>query len=395
MRDPQRVIKVNFGGAATVVDAATEHQTPLLMVSSSEVAGKYRGSPFSEDTDRLIGSTAQLRWTYAEAKALAEQYALAAHRQHGLPVVIVRPFNVVGPGQTADNGMVIPTFFRQALSGEPITVIGDGSQHRSFSYVDDVVEAFVNLLREPRAHGLVVNVGADQPVSILELAQRIRRLTRSSSPITFVSYEEAYGLSSGKVDNTQETPEAAEALAHWGAEVLEAGALEAKPGPCSEPDRLRTPNVSGYHTAGVSCTPPDKHDLHDLSGGLPERLLREHWEDAETLRADVEADPENLIGALEAGSQLDPPARTAFALTCTARPNRHPVTLGPLRRTTGLVCGRCVSLTDALITCWWIQSSRNPPSAALSTPFAVWPPVRPYSLSRSMMRLSHRRWALS
>jgi len=226
MRDPQRVIKVNFGGAATVVDAATEHQTPLLMVSSSEVAGKYRGSPFSEDTDRLIGSTAQLRWTYAEAKALAEQYALAAHRQHGLPVVIVRPFNVVGPGQTADNGMVIPTFFRQALSGEPITVIGDGSQHRSFSYVDDVVEAFVNLLREPRAHGLVVNVGADQPVSILELAQRIRRLTRSSSPITFVSYEEAYGLSSGKVDDTQETPEAAEALAHWGAEVLEAGALE-------------------------------------------------------------------------------------------------------------------------------------------------------------------------
>ena len=148
--------------------------------------------PFREDADLVMGPTSRHRWAYACSKALDEFLALAYWKQKRLPVIVVRFFNTVGPRQTSRYGMVLPTFVRQALTGEPITVHGDGTQSRSFTYVGDVIGAIVKLMNEPKAIGQVINVGNPQEVTIRELAERIKRATGSSSPIVTVPYDQAY-----------------------------------------------------------------------------------------------------------------------------------------------------------------------------------------------------------
>lgn len=164
----------------------------MILASTSEVYGKNSHVPFVEDHDLVLGSTSKGRWSYACSKAIDEFLALAYCRDRGLPVVVARLFNTVGPGQTGRYGMVLPSFVRQALSGQPITVYGDGTQSRCFSAVDEVVRCLSALAETPEAVGKVVNVGSTKEVKILELAELVKKMTGSSSPIKMVPYEQAY-----------------------------------------------------------------------------------------------------------------------------------------------------------------------------------------------------------
>jgi UDP-glucose 4-epimerase len=148
--------------------------------------------PFREDADLVMGATVKHRWAYACSKAIDEFLALAYYKERGLPVIIVRFFNTVGPRQTGQYGMVLPSFVRQALAGDPITVFGDGTQSRSFTYVGDVVGCLLKLVNEPKAIGQVFNIGNKEEVSILRLAEIVKSLTGSSSPIEFIPYDKAY-----------------------------------------------------------------------------------------------------------------------------------------------------------------------------------------------------------
>jgi UDP-glucose 4-epimerase len=148
--------------------------------------------PFKEDGNLVMGATTKGRWSYACSKAIDEFLALAYWREKKLPTIVVRLFNTVGPRQTGQYGMVIPNFVKQALAGRTITVYGDGKQTRCFGYVGDVVGALVKLMDRPEAVGQVFNIGSNEEISILELAQRVRELTNSSSEISFVPYDEAY-----------------------------------------------------------------------------------------------------------------------------------------------------------------------------------------------------------
>jgi UDP-glucose 4-epimerase len=156
------------------------------------VYGKSTSVPFREDADLVMGATTRHRWAYACSKALDEFLALAYWKEKSLPVVIVRFFNTVGPRQTGQYGMVVPTFARQALVGEPITVFGDGTQSRSFTYVGDVVWALMRLMVEPRAVGEVFNVGNAEEVTIQSLAERIKAIASSQSTIVTIPYDQAY-----------------------------------------------------------------------------------------------------------------------------------------------------------------------------------------------------------
>jgi UDP-glucose 4-epimerase len=156
------------------------------------VYGKSDDVPFREDSDLVLGPTPKHRWAYACSKAIDEFLALAYYKERKLPVIVVRFFNTVGPRQTGRYGMVIPTFVRQALAGEPITVFGDGTQSRSFTHVADVVSALIKLVNEPAAIGQVINIGSAEEISISALADRVRRLCESASPIKYVPYDEAY-----------------------------------------------------------------------------------------------------------------------------------------------------------------------------------------------------------
>jgi len=164
----------------------------VLITSTSEVYGKSTALPFREDGDQVMGATDKQRWAYASAKALEEFLALAHFRETRLPVIIVRLFNTVGPRQTGRYGMVLPTFVRQALSGKPITVFGDGQQARCFCHVADVVEALAKLMATPAARGEVTNLGTSDEVTILELAKRVKVLTNSASEIRLIPYDDAY-----------------------------------------------------------------------------------------------------------------------------------------------------------------------------------------------------------
>jgi UDP-glucose 4-epimerase len=164
----------------------------VVVASTSEVYGKSESVPFREDADLVLGPTPKHRWAYACSKAIDEFLALAYWKERKLPVIIVRFFNTVGPRQTGQYGMVIPNFVRQALAGEPITVFGDGTQSRSFTHVSDVVRALIALVNEPKAVGEVLNIGNTEEVSIRALAERVRTLTGSRSPIKLVPYDQAY-----------------------------------------------------------------------------------------------------------------------------------------------------------------------------------------------------------
>jgi UDP-glucose 4-epimerase len=175
-----------------VLKHANKKKKLVVVASTSEVYGKSTDVPFREDADLVLGPSEKHRWAYACSKLIDEFLALAYWKERKLPVIILRLFNTVGPRQTGQYGMVIPTFVRQALAGQPITVFGDGSQSRSFTYVGDVVRAMLGLIDEPRAVGQVFNIGNGQEITIGDLAVRIKDLTKSTSTILRVPYEQAY-----------------------------------------------------------------------------------------------------------------------------------------------------------------------------------------------------------
>jgi UDP-glucose 4-epimerase len=192
VEEPVKTIETIVNGTDLVLRSCSRYRRPVLLTSTSEVYGKSEKIPFSEGDDCVMGPTTTRRWAYACAKALDEFLALAHWYQARLPVVVVRLFNTVGPRQTGRYGMVIPRFVAQGLAGDPITVYGDGTQTRCFAHVDDVVGALIRLIGHPAAAGQVFNVGNDQEISILALAERIKALTGGRSPIRMIPYGEAY-----------------------------------------------------------------------------------------------------------------------------------------------------------------------------------------------------------
>lgn len=189
---PVHTIVTNISGTEVVLKIANKFYRKVLVASSSEVYGKNDKVPFSETDDRLMGPTIFNRWSYACSKAIDEFLGLAYYRQFNLPVIIVRLFNTVGPRQVGQYGMVVPRFVKQALHGQPITVYGDGTQSRCFTYVSDVVNALVSLMEHEDTVGEVFNIGTEEEISISNLAQKIKDKTGSSSPITKIPYDEAY-----------------------------------------------------------------------------------------------------------------------------------------------------------------------------------------------------------
>lgn len=192
VESPVRTIETNVRGTEVVLSIANKKKKKVLVASTSEVYGLSTDVPFREDGNLVMGATTKGRWSYACSKAIDEFLALAYWREKKLPTVVVRLFNTVGPRQTGQYGMVIPTFVRQALSGRPITVYGDGKQSRCFGYVGDVVGALIKLMDHKDAVGNVFNIGSNEEISILQLAQRVKDLTQSDSEIVFVPYDEAY-----------------------------------------------------------------------------------------------------------------------------------------------------------------------------------------------------------
>jgi nucleoside-diphosphate-sugar epimerase len=189
---PVHTIETNVHGTEVVLKHAAKKKKLVLIASTSEVYGKSANVPFREDADLVLGPSNKHRWAYACSKLIDEFLALAYWKERKVPVIIVRLFNTVGPRQTGQYGMVIPTFVRQALDGQPITVFGDGAQSRSFTYVGDVVRAVVALIDEPRAVGQVFNIGNGHEITIGDLAERIRVLTGSRSEIVKIPYDQAY-----------------------------------------------------------------------------------------------------------------------------------------------------------------------------------------------------------
>ena len=192
VEQPVHTIETNVHGTEVVLRHANKKKKLVFIASTSEVYGKSADVPFRENADLVLGATVKHRWAYACSKMIDEFLALAYWKEKKLPVVIVRLFNTVGPRQTGQYGMVLPTFVRQALAGNPITVFGDGTQSRSFTYVGDVVGALIGLAAEPRAVGEVFNIGNTGEVTIRELAERVKTLARSNSPIHVIPYDEAY-----------------------------------------------------------------------------------------------------------------------------------------------------------------------------------------------------------
>jgi UDP-glucose 4-epimerase len=189
---PLEGLKTNIRGTELVFEAAERQRARVLVTSTSEIYGKNRSDSLSEDDDRILGSPLKSRWSYSEAKAIEEIFAFTYWRQTGLPTVIVRLFNTVGPRQSDRYGMVLPRFIRQAVAGQPLTVHGDGTQTRCFCSVHDVVPALVALLEHPEATGKVFNVGSREEISIEELARKVITLSGSDSKIRYVPYEQAY-----------------------------------------------------------------------------------------------------------------------------------------------------------------------------------------------------------
>jgi len=192
VESPVRTIETNVHGTEVVLAQANKKKKKVLIASTSEVYGLSTQVPFREDGPLVMGATTNGRWSYACSKAIDEFLALAYWREKKLPTVIVRLFNTVGPRQTGQYGMVIPTFVKQALTGRPITVYGDGTQSRCFGYVGDVVGALIKLMDHPQAVGQVFNIGSTEEVTIAELAEIVKVLADSKSEIVFVPYSEAY-----------------------------------------------------------------------------------------------------------------------------------------------------------------------------------------------------------
>ena len=192
VESPVRTIETNVRGTEAVLEVANRAKKKVLLASTSEVYGLSEQVPFREDGNLVIGATTKGRWSYACSKAIDEFLALAYWREKKLPTIVARLFNTVGPRQTGQYGMVIPTLVRQALAGKPVTVFGDGTQTRCFGWVGDIVGALLSLAEHEDAVGQVFNIGSNEEVSILHLAQRIVELTGSQSEVVLVPYGEAY-----------------------------------------------------------------------------------------------------------------------------------------------------------------------------------------------------------
>lgn len=202
---PAETIKNNIEITEYLLNLAKERMTKIVIFSTSEVYGKSSKFPFNEDDDIVLGPSKNARWSYAASKLVDEFLGLAFHNQHGLPVVVVRLFNTVGPRQVGHYGMVIPRFVEQAITNSPITVFGDGKQSRCFCNVEDTVEALIRLTERDECVGEVFNIGSSQEISIEELANRIREITKSESEIKYIPYEEAY--SNGFEDMRRRVPD--------------------------------------------------------------------------------------------------------------------------------------------------------------------------------------------
>ncbi|MDZ7267420.1 MAG: GDP-mannose 4,6-dehydratase [candidate division KSB1 bacterium] len=189
---PVEVIERCVLGTEIVLKIANRYKRKVLLTSTSEVYGKSTKVPFSEEDDRILGPTTKSRWSYSCSKAIDEFLALAYYKEMKLPVVIVRLFNTVGPRQTGQYGMVVPRFVQAAMHNKPLRVYGDGTQSRCFGYVGDVVQALIALASHPQAVGQIFNIGSNEEVTIMELAERVRAIIGSSSEIVKVPYSEAY-----------------------------------------------------------------------------------------------------------------------------------------------------------------------------------------------------------
>lgn len=193
MQRPTHTMETNIRGTEIILELAARKKTRVLITSTSEVYGKRNQTPFRETDDLILGEPGKGRWSYACSKLLDEFLAVAFWKEKRVPTVIARLFNVVGPRQKGRYGMVLPNLIAQALSGKDMTIFGDGSQKRCFAHVSDVVTALIALAQHPQANGEVYNVGSTEEISILELAERIRKMADSESKITFIPYETAYG----------------------------------------------------------------------------------------------------------------------------------------------------------------------------------------------------------
>jgi UDP-glucose 4-epimerase len=189
---PVRTIETNIRCTEAVLSLAETKRKRVLIASSSEVYGKKEQIPFREDDDLVLGATSKARWSYACSKAIDEFLAIAYWKEHRVPTVIARMFNTVGPRQTGRYGMVIPNFVAEALTGADIRVFGDGQQSRCFTHVSDAVDALIGIAAHPDANGEVYNVGGNHEITILELAERIKQMTDSTSRIVLVPYSTAY-----------------------------------------------------------------------------------------------------------------------------------------------------------------------------------------------------------
>ena len=205
VEDPVHTIEDNVLGTEVVLKAALRYGRRVLIASTSEVYGKGVKVPFNEEDDVVLGATSKNRWAYAASKMVDEFLGLAYHHEYGLPVVIFRLFNTIGPRQTGHYGMVVPRFVDQALQGKPITVYGDGKQKRCFCDVSDAVRAIVGLAEHPDAPGKTYNIGSTEEIAITERAERIKFMTESQSDIIYVPYSEAY--ESGFEDMQRRVPD--------------------------------------------------------------------------------------------------------------------------------------------------------------------------------------------
>lgn len=189
---PVHTIETNIKATELVLELAAKKKKKVMISSTSEVYGKLEESLFNEENDLVLGPTSRARWCYAASKIIDEFLAKAYFKEVGLPVVIVRIFNTIGPRQTGQYGMVVPRFVQQAITGANITVYGDGRQRRSFTWVDDVVKVIATLSRTPEAYGEVFNIGHNKDISIYELALMVKEMTKSPSEIVLIPYEQAY-----------------------------------------------------------------------------------------------------------------------------------------------------------------------------------------------------------
>ncbi|GAB3970924.1 GDP-mannose 4,6-dehydratase [Actinoallomurus acanthiterrae] len=242
VEQPLRSLTTNIRGAEIVIKAAHRYRRKILVTSTSDIYGKNSLHPLTETADMILGSPSVLRWAYSTAKAVGEILATCYHRERGLPTVVVRLFNTVGPRQSPMYGMVVPRLVRQALRNEPLTVFGDGRQTRCFAHVRDVVDAILPLMSEPAAVGQTFNVGSSQEISIRDLAEMIIARSGSTSPIRLLPYDQAYGP--GYEDMHRKVPDTAKlhALTGWTpryslddilADAIEDGAREMSEGPAS------------------------------------------------------------------------------------------------------------------------------------------------------------------